>query len=368
MGSQAVRETPSRNTLAMTSQRFPSPDLVEFAAAALRAVGVQPAHANITAQRLIEADARGRTGHGLIRLGPYVERIEAGGVNLNPNIEVLHETPTSALVDGDNGLGQVITTQATELAIEKAKATGMAWVGTTRSNHAGAAGLYPMMAAKEELVSMYFAVANANGMPPWGGTEPLLGTNPIAIAIPAKDSAPFLLDIATTQTSHGSIKVAAQNGEQMPVGWVIDQNGDPITDPHRAHEGTLQPIGGYKGSGLNIAIGLLAGAMNGAAFLGSVIDHRLALSTPTNTGQAIFVMRSDLFQPADEALATMASHMNELRNSSTKDGEPVRLPGDTAAASEQQSATLGVAVSTVLVDTLNELASRLGVATLTDPK
>ena len=251
--------------------------------------------------------------------------------------------------------------QATELAIEKAKASGMAWIGTVNSNHAGAAGLYPMLAARENLVSMYFAVANANGMPPWGGTDPLLGTNPISIGIPAKDSPPFLLDIATTQTSHGSIKVAAQNGEQMPVGWVIDANGDPITDPNRAHEGTLLPIGGYKGSGLNIAIGLLAGAMNGAAFLSSVIDHRVEQSTPTNTGQALFVMRSDLFQTEDEALTSMAEHMNELRSSSTKDGQPVRLPGDTGAATEAESATLGVGVSIVLQGTLNELATRLGI-------
>jgi LDH2 family malate/lactate/ureidoglycolate dehydrogenase len=211
---------------------------------------------------------------------------------------------------------------------------------------------------------MYFAVANANGMPPWGGTDPLLGTNPIAIGIPALDSPPFLLDIATTMTSHGSIKVAAQNGEEMPVGWVIDKDGNPITDPNRAHEGTLVPIGGYKGSGLNIAIGLLAGAMNGAAFLDTVIDHRVELSTPTNTGQALFVMRSDLFQPAETALASMAAHLDVLRTSSTADGKPVRLPGDTAAEMERESERLGVAVSDVLIGQLNALALRLGVQAL----
>lgn len=348
----------------MTHTRYSEESLEEFSATALRAVAVPSNHAATTAKRLVEADARGRTGHGLIRLGPYISRIEAGGVNLEPTIEVLHETPTSALIDGDNGLGQIIMTQATELAITKAKTSGMAWVGTVHSNHAGAAGLYPMMAAREGLIAMYFAVANANGMPPWGGTDPLLGTNPISIAIPAKDSAPFLLDIATTMTSHGSIKVAAQNGEQMPVGWVIDSDGNPITDPNRAHEGTLVPIGGYKGSGLNIAIGLLAGAMNGAAFLGSVIDHRDELSTPTNTGQALFVMRSDLFQPADAALETMAAHLDELRTSSTSNGQPVRLPGDTAAQMEEESERLGIAVSDVLVTQLNTLASRLGIRSL----
>lgn len=350
----------------MTVARFPKRTLEQFAAAALQAVGIPADHAVTTALRLVEADARGRSGHGLIRLGPYIGRIEAGGVKLQPDITVLRETPTSALIDGDNGLGQVVMTQATELAIEKAQTSGMSWVGTVHSNHAGAAGLYPMLAAREGLIAMYFAVANANGMPPWGGNESLLGTNPIAIAIPAKDSSPFLLDIATTMTSHGSIKVAAQNGEEMPVGWVIDSDGNPITDPNRAHEGSLVPIGGYKGSGLNIAIGLLAGAMNGAAFLDTVIDHRVETSVPTNTGQALFVMRSDLFQPAEDTLASFASHLEILRTSSTPSGDPVRLPGDSAAAMEQESDRLGITISEVLVADLNALASRLGVHGLTN--
>ena len=262
----------------MTTERFEIGRLETFAATALSAVDVLADHADITARRLVEADARGRTGHGLIRLGPYIDRITAGGVNLNPDITVQRQTPTSALIDGDNGLGQVITTQATELAISLARDSGMAWVGTVNSNHAGAAGLYPRMAAAEGMISMYFAVANANGMPPWGGTEPLLGTNPIAVGIPAKDQPPFLLDIATTQTSHGSIKVAAQNGEEMPVGWVVDKNGQPITDPKRAHEGYLVPIGGYKGSGLNMVIGLLAGAMNGCLLYTSPSPRDATLS------------------------------------------------------------------------------------------
>ena len=151
-------------------------------------------------------------------------RIRAGGVTVRPNIRLTHETPVSALVDGDNGLGQVVMTKATEVAIAKAGHTGMAWVGTVRSNHAGAAGLYAQMAADAGLIGMYFAVANANGMPPWGGTNPVLGTNPIAIAVPTT-ARPFVLDIATTAASHGTIKVAAREGRPMPEGWVIDADG-----------------------------------------------------------------------------------------------------------------------------------------------
>lgn len=335
-------------------------ELGTFATSVLEAVGVTAEHAGVTASRLVEADARGRTGHGLIRLEPYVDRILAGGVNRAPNIRVTHETPTSAQIDGDNGLGQVIMTQAAEIAIDKAKASGIAWVGTVHSNHAGAAGLYPLMAARAGLISIYFAVANANGMPAWGGSERLLGTNPIAIAVPSAGGSTFLLDIATTVASHGSIKVVAQAGGEMPVGWVVGPDGEPITDPNRAHEGSLMPIGGYKGSGLNIAIGLLAGAMNGAAFGASVVDHRAELGVPTNTGQAMMVLRPDLFMPAEDALASMAAHLAELRNSGV-DGAPIRLPGDRAAELERENAELGVPISAPLFETLEKLAGRVGV-------
>jgi len=348
----------------VTDTRLAVAHLEGFCARALEAVGVSSEHAATTARRLIEADTRGRTGHGLIRLAPYIVRIEAGGMNLSPDIRVIHETPTSAQLDGDNALGQVVMTQATEIAIHKAKASGMSWVGTVHSNHAGAAGLYPLMAARAGLIAIYVAVANANGMPPWGGSESVLGTNPISIAVPTAEGSPFLLDIATTVASHGSIKVVAQAGEEMPVGWVIDGEGNPITDPTRAHEGFLMPIGGYKGSGLNIAIGLLAGVMNGAAFGKSVIDHRVELATPTNTGQAIFVLRPDLFMPAEEMLRSVSEHLDELRNAVLPGTAPLRLPGDRAAEVEASVEREGVAVPAALLTQLTALAVRLGIEPL----
>lgn len=339
--------------------RRSAPELISFAGAALRARGVPPEHANTTACRLVEADLRGRTGHGLIRLTPYVSRIEAGGVNVTPTITVRHETAVSALVDGDNGLGQVVMTQASELAISKAAESGLAWVGTVHSNHAGAAGLYTELAADAGLIGIYFAVANSNGMPPWGGTDPLLGTNPVAIAIPT-ESHPFVLDIASTAASHGSIKVAAQQGVSIPEGWVVDATGAPITDPARADEGFLAPMGGYKGAGLTIAFGLLAGVLNGAAFGAEVIDHRHDLTTPTNTGQALMVLRADLFRPRDEVLKALTEHLSALRNSGTASGEPVRLPGDAAARTRLDNEANGIPVPDKLAADLDTLAERLG--------
>jgi L-2-hydroxycarboxylate dehydrogenase (NAD+) len=335
--------------------------LTELAADILRASEVLPKHANITATRLVEADMRGRSGHGLIRLAAYVQRIRAGGINLRPAITVLHETPVSAQVDGDNGLGQVVMTKATEMAIAKAGESGLAWVGTVHSNHAGAAGIYPEMAADAGLVGLYFAVANANGMPPWGGTEPLLGTNPIAIALPTNGT-PFVLDIATTAASHGTIKVAAREGRPLPEGWVVDAKGRPITDASRAGEGFLVPMGGYKGSGLTIAIGLLAGVLNGAAFGADVVDHRRDLETPTNTGQAILVLRPDLFRPGHQVLADLTHHLDTLRDAGGTDGRAVRLPGDEAARVRAENEADGIPVPDHLARELHELADELGVA------
>jgi LDH2 family malate/lactate/ureidoglycolate dehydrogenase len=350
------------------STPFPVARLEAFAAQVLVALGVLGEHAEVTASRLIEADLRDRTGHGIIRLPLYAERIEAGGINLRPDIRILHETPVSALVDGDNGLGQVVMTLAVETAIEKAIASGLAWVGTWRSNHAGAAGVYTALAMQEDLIGIYMAVASANVMPPWGGRERLLGTNPVAVAIPAGTEVPFQLDIATTVASHGTIKVKALAGESMPEGWVIDMTGEPITDPERADEGFLMPIGGYKGSGLNFAIGVLAGILNGAAFGREALDHRAVYDVPANTGQAILVIRPDLFMSLEEFKGEMDRQLKVFRGSESMTDAPVRLAGERAAAIVAERRQHGVPVPDALVAKLRALADRLGLDDRLDEK
>lgn len=342
-------------------------DLVRFAAGLFMAYDVPAEHADTTARRLVEADFRGRTGHGLIRAVPYLDRIAAGGINVHPDVRVLAETPTSAQVDGDNGLGQVTMTRAAELAAAKAEEHGVAVVGTVHSNHAGAAGLYPLMLAERGLVGIYFAVANAKGMPPWGGRDPILGTNPIAVAVPAAGRHPYLLDIATTTASHGSIKVARLAGQRMPEGWVVDPEGQPITDPSRADEGFLVPIGGHKGSGLTMAIGLLAGTLNGAAFGRAVVDHRVDTVTPTNTGQLLIGFRADLFRPLQDVLGDVADQLDELRAADPQDGSAVRLPGDRAAEAWTTHRRDGLEVEPHVLGGLLTRAAELGVATLPTP-
>jgi len=337
--------------------RFPLDRLHAFVVAALEALGVASEHAEVTSARLLEADLRGRTGHGLIRVPQYARRIEAGGINLKPDIVLRRTTPVSAVVDGDNGLGQVVMTVAAETALDKAAESGMAWVGTVRSNHAGAAGVYTEMALRREMIGIYMAVASANVMPPWGGARRLLGTNPVSIAIPAGARPAFHLDIATTVASHGTIKVLAQAGERMPEGWVMDEKGRPITDPKEADSGFLVPIGGYKGSGLNIAIGLLAGVLNEAAFGSNVIDHRAVPDRPANTGQALFVMRPDLFRDLDDFKADVDDRLSELEASGPAD--LVHIPGARASRMEHDRRENGIPVPDELLGQLRSLASSL---------
>lgn len=340
--------------------RFSVERLERFIAAALGAQDVAADHASTTAARMIAADLRGRHGHGIFRLPAYSRRIRAGGYNLRPDIRVERQTSVSALVDGDNGLGHVVVTTAVELAIDKAREHGLAWIGVRRSNHAGAGGVYAAMPLAHDMIGCYLAVANANHMPPWGGVEPLLGTNPIAVAIPAGAEPALQLDMATSVASYGEVKLAAQQGRPLPEGWLVDRNGAPLTDPARAAAGLLVPIGGHKGYGLNVVIGLLAGVLNGAAFGRDVVDFNADDTTPTDTGQAVLVMRADLFRTLEMFTAEVDRHIRDLRSSTAvTGGPPVRLPGDRAAACERQLREHGIPLGEALVRQLRSLADEL---------
>src|SRR5690606_5720500 len=158
-----------------------------------------------------------------------------------PNIRVTEEWPAAALVDGDNGMGHLVMRFAAETAIAKAKQAGVAWVGARMSNHAGPAALYATMPLAHDMIGIYLAVGSSNHLAPWGGAELLLGTNPIAVAIPALEEPPIVLDMAPTVAAFGKVRLKAQRGEEMPVGWMIDRNRRPLTDPKRADEGLLLP-------------------------------------------------------------------------------------------------------------------------------
>src|SRR3990172_947482 len=262
--------------------RVSSQQLEAFIARALVAAGISGVEAKSIAELRARADLNGADGHGVFRLPQYVRRIKGGAVNIRPNIRVEREAAGMALIDGDNGMGHLVMRFATEKAIEKAKHAGVAWVGVKWSNHAGPASLYASMPVAHDMIGLYLAVGNANHLPAWGGIDMLLSTNPIAVGVPTGAEPPIVLDMATTVAAYGKVKPAAQRGEAMPEGWMIDREGRPLTDPRRADEGFLLPIGGYKGYGLALVFGLLI-AGDAGIDLGGVT--RRALVDETGVGQ-----------------------------------------------------------------------------------
>jgi L-2-hydroxycarboxylate dehydrogenase (NAD+) len=338
--------------------------LTAFAASVLRANGLPEADAEAVARAMLEADLLGAEGHGIFRLPRYIARVRAGGYNLAPRIIELNRRGGAALLDGDNGFGHLVMDRAAALAVDLAKANGVGWVGARRSNHAGAAGIWALRMAEAGCVGLYLAVGNANHMAPWGGRELLLSTNPIAIAVPAAGG-PVLLDMATAVVAYGKVKLAAQRGETMPEGWMIDAQGNPLTDPDKAAGGSLLPIGGPKGFGLSLMFGLLAGTLNGAAFGRDVVDFNADDVTETNTGQALLALDPAVFGDPEAIAAAVRAVVDDIRGSARRPGfDSIRLPGDRSLGGREVRRREGIPVGAALRAQLDRLAAESGVAPL----
>lgn len=215
------------------------------------------------------------------------------------------------------------------------------------------------------MIGLYLAVGNANHMAPWGGIDMLLSTNPIAIVVPADQEPPIVLDMATTVAAYGKVKTAAQRGETMPLGWMIDRLEQPLTDPHRAEEGLLLPIGGYKGYGLSLIIGLLAGTLNGAAMGRDVIDFNADEKSTTNTGQAVLAISIDAFGDRAEFKRRVDAVSRDIRNSKRLPGfDRIWLPGEQSAAKHADRVKNGVPLPAPLVASLAKLAASLEIKPL----
>ena len=340
-----------------------------FTEKAFEQVGVPEEDAKTIAELMIEADLQGSDGHGIFRLPQYIRRIQAGGVNPRPKIRIERERAAMALVNGDNGMGHLAMRFAADVCVQKARQAGSAWVGVRWGNHAGPASLYARMPMREGMIGMYFAVGNANHLPPWGGVETLLSTNPIAVAIPAGEEPPIVLDMATTVAAFGKVKTRAQRGEQMPEGWMVDREGRPLTDPKRVHEGFLLPLGGheggYKGYGMALVFGILAGTLNHAAMGRDVIDFNADDSSPTNTGQALLAIDIAAFDEPSAFKRRMDALSRDIRGSERMKGfERIYLPGEQSRERHEERTRLGVPMPPALLSSLNQLGERLGMGRL----
>jgi L-2-hydroxycarboxylate dehydrogenase (NAD+) len=341
---------------------IPHTALHAFITRSFVACGFPEEDADTAAGLMVKADLMGQDGHGVFRLPMYIKRLRAGGLNPTPEFRCLEDRTATALIDGDNGLGHLVMHHATQLAIEKAKTTGVAWVGARHSNHAGPASLYAMMPLEHDMIGLYVAVGSANHLPPWGGTEMLLSTNPIAVAVPSAKNPPIVLDMATTVAAYGKVKTAAQRGETMPEGWMIDRQGKPLTDPTRASEGFLLPIGGPKGYGLSLIFGILAGVLNGAAFGRDVVDFNADAETTTNTGHFILALDIKAFADPDVFRADIDRVWAEMKSSPRLPGfDDIRLPGERLDRVTQERTANGIPLAGALRAQLDDMAASLGI-------
>ena len=347
------------------NSKYQAKEVKRFLSNAFVALNVPQTDADAVAELMVEADLLGYDTHGSFRLRQYVNRLRDGGNNPKAVVSIAEEKTSSAVVDGDNGLGHLAMKFAADVAVKKAKDTGVAWVGVRNGNHAGPASLYVNMVAENDMIGIVGAVGSANHVAPFGGIELLLGTNPLAIAVPAGKEPAFVLDMATTTAAAGKIKVLAQRGEQMPEGWMVDREGNPLTDPTRQSEGLLLPIGGPKGYGIAMAIGLIAGTLNGAAFGRDVVNFTKETATPTNTGQFIAAISVEAFADIQTFKDTVDNIFASFRDSDHfPDKDPVRIPGQERGNIRRDRADNGIPLHPNLVKVLADISAELDIPEL----
>ncbi len=341
--------------------RIGAEQLERWSADLIAAAGVPREDAEQIAHHLVFADLRGVDTHGTSRLKIYLTRLESGAMNPTTHPRIMRESPVHAVVDGGNGFGQVIAQFATDTAIEKASASGMASVTVHHSNHCGCLAYYTLRMAERGLIG--FACTNAPAfMPPFGAREAFFGTNPFSIAVPAGRNPPFVLDMATSQVARGKIINAAREGQPIPEGWAIDREGNPTTDAAAGMAGLVLPMGGAKGSGIAAMVEVFAGVLSGALLSPAVPKMYEQPDVPAQLGQFFMAIRPDLHMPADEFGARMDDMLDGIRRTAPAPGvAAVLAPGDLERGKETEMRRLGVPILPGVLAEFKELAQRYGV-------
>ena len=335
-----------------------------FARRVLITHGMPEGDAAIVAACLVSADLRGVDTHGLTRLPGYLDRVRRGLINPWPALEPKRVTPVAATLDGRNGFGFVVGTRAMQEAIAIAREFGIGVVSVRRSTHFGMAASYVLQALDAGMISLVFSNASP-AMPPWGARTALLGTNPFAAGVPAGKHAPFLLDMSPAVAARGKIRRAERRGEKIPLGYALDADGRPTTDPKAALAGVVLPIGGYKGSGLAMLMDIFGGVISGANFGGDVGDQYKAYDRPQDVGHFFLAMKPDLFVPADDYRRRMDTLIERVRAAPKAEGiDEVLVPGDPERRHEAERRKTGIPYSTGEVAGLRDEALKAGVEPL----
>ena len=354
-------------------QQFSYDHLYRFTSEMLLKIGCTQEDAQLATQVLLSADLRGVDSHGVARLSGYVRLWEKGRINSKPNVKVSYETPSTAVVDGDGGLGLVVAPFAMKIAMEKAKQVGTGWVSVKNSNHYGIAGYHAMMALEEDMIGI--SLTNASPLvAPTFSKERLLGTNPIAVAIPAREEPPFVADMATTTAANGKLEILQRKNLDTPTGWVQDKFGKPTTSANGVKDGgALLPLGGdrehgsHKGYALGAVVDILSAVLSGANY-GPWVPPFVAFLDPLpnlvgeGIGHFFGAMRVDAFRPAEEFKGHMDQWIRRFRSAEPTPGhEKVLIPGDPERELELIRRKEGIPLLDPVIQDLTKLGEKFGV-------
>ncbi|MFM2286625.1 MAG: hypothetical protein RLZZ543_2122 [Bacteroidota bacterium] len=335
-------------------------------------MGCNETDASCAAEVLLSADLRGIDSHGVARLSGYYRLWEKKRINTTPNIQIVHETLSTATIDADSALGLVSAPFAMKLALEKARLVGTGWVAVKGSNHFGIAGKHAMMALDENMIGIAMTNASPLVAPTWS-TQRLLGTNPMAFAIPALTEPAFVADFATTTAANGKLEILQRTGKQAPDGWIQTKDGASTNDPFSLSSGgALLPLGGdrdhgsHKGYCLGAVVDILSAVLPGANYGPWVPPFVSFLEPPadpvgTGIGHFFGAMRVDAFRPAEDFLSHMDNWIKTFRNAPTVIGhEKVIIPGDPEREMEAIRITEGIPLNEKVIDDLKELGNKIG--------
>ncbi len=343
---------------------FQYENLLKFTKNVFNSIGANDEHADLAATGLLRADLRGIDSHGIARLTGYVRLWEAKRANTNPKIELVHETPSTGVVDGDNGLGLVVAPYAMEIAMRKAKAVGTGWIAVRNSNHFGIAAQHAMMALKEDMIGIVMTNASALVAPTFS-VERLLGTNPICVAIPAGNEPPFVADLATTTAANGKLEILQRKNQAAPSGWIQDKEGHTSNNPHELKAGgALLPLGGdrehgsHKGYALGAIVDIFSGVLSGANYGPWVPPFPAYVPIPENMpgkgiGHFFGAMRIDGFRTSAAFKKDMDQWLRRFRQAKPGKGfEKVLVPGDPERVMEADREKSGIPLMQTVVEAI----------------
>lgn len=345
-----------------SSQMFPVKTLSGFCDRVWIKFGVCLEHAKIITDTLLFAELRGIKSHGIVRLPTYVKRLESGVMQAEATMAFLENEGATGVLSANNGFGQLAGYRAMTAAMEKAREYGTGVVVVRQSNHFGVAAYYSMLAARKDMIGIVATNASP-AIAPFRAKAPLMGTNPLSIAVPAGSEAPIVLDMSTSEVARGKIRYAELTHKSIPLGWALDRDGRPTIDPGEALKGSLVGIGGPKGSGLSLVIDILCGVLSNTALTGEVLNIT-DCSGPAGTGHFFCAIDIAKFVKPQQFKENIDKIIKTIKALPSVDGGPVYLPGEIEHRLAEKAADTGISLAEEVVAELNEVAERYGIEKL----